>query len=234
MKNNNKIIVEELDSETIDEVYNGIDNLKIIPGDQYQDLDLKSTTGDIHDSLEIVQEVHTSKNVHLRPLASGELSIAGTVLTAAGKPGMREAKLGAKFNISNNGPYPSGTSASGLSEEDKAVLDILSSITGKRKAILGHIIKGIPISSKEAKKCNIIDKIQKFQSKYRIPKERKGTVKPVDQNSQNNSVPSSPSVTQNPAISPVQNNKIPEDQENLNLPVSTSPPAPRRGRKRKE
>jgi len=234
MKNSKKILVEELDSATIDEIFDEIEEKEKIPGDQFLDLDMKSPNGNIHDALEITDKAHETENVNLRTSVSGDADITGTIIAAAGKPGYREAKLGAKFAISVNGPYPSGTTASGLSEDDKTILDVLSSISGKRKAILGHIIKGIPISSNEAKKCGLIDNIKKFQSKYRLPKKGNGNVNSAGENPKSNVIPPAPPVPKGN-----QKNQLPTDQVNQNpetsVPeqVTQKPPARKRGRKRK-
>ena len=78
--------------------------------------------------------------------------------------------MGTTFFLNSGEAYEQGTKASDLEEEDKVVYKTLSVLTGRRKYILDAIIKGGAITTREARKCGIIDSVSEFKSKYIISK----------------------------------------------------------------
>ncbi|HMR41937.1 MAG TPA: hypothetical protein PKA90_16085 [Ignavibacteria bacterium] len=221
-----------MDSKTIDDINDSIDDLEKKAGEQFLELEMKSPTGDIHDASEISATIHDTKNVNMIPIVSGNVDIACTILTAAGKPGSREAKFGTKFNLSKDGPYPTSTTPSGLSDEDKTTYEALTVMTGKGKTILEYMKKGNPISTAEAKKCRIIDKIQKFKSKYRQKKQKIRKADTTVQNSQSNTVLSDPSVSNQNSIPLPEENKIKQASVGQTNENQSAPNASRRSKRK--
>jgi len=221
MSKNNEIQVEFLDENKMKEINSFIKNLKAIPGGSPLLLELRSTDGKVTDALDLVSNVHSDDLIDFHIGVSGTVGVAGTILTAGGKLGYREAKFGTKFQLSKNGPYAQETKASELSSDDRTNYNTLTALTKKGKLILQHIIEGNPISADEAKKCRIIDKVGKFESKY-FKKKRFGKADPVGQNTHGNNVLPGNQIHQTPGNPPV--NSIPPIQQIP--PMNLNPSAP--------
>lgn len=205
MAKNNEIQVEFLDENKMKEINSFIKNLKAIPGGSPLLLELRSTDGKVTDALDLVSNVHDDDLIDFHIGVNGTVGVAGTILTAGGEPGYREAKFGTKFQLSKNGPYAEGTKASELSSDDRTNYNTLTALTKKGKLILHHINKGIPISADEAKKCRIIDKVGKFESKY-FNKKRNEKANATGNNIQGNNVPLMNQFPQAPGVPLVNNN----------------------------
>jgi len=134
------------------------------------EIKIKSAVGKTEHGLEMAMAIHSAKNIDVTPDVSGSNTAAAAILCAAGKPGSRVAQMGSTFILNAGGAYEEGTKATELDEEDKIVYQTLSALTGKKKYILDAIVKGGPISAREAKKCGIVDSISEFKSKYIQPK----------------------------------------------------------------
>lgn len=126
----------------------------------------RSMIGTLHNTLEIVSVAHSAINVDLITEATGDNGPSGAIVSAAGKPNFRMARLGTTFNLSANGPYPPATKASALSSDDMVIYQTLSELTGRRKAILDYIVSGEKLSASDAKRCGIVDGVAQFKNKY--------------------------------------------------------------------
>lgn len=172
------IEVRNLDSNKKNEILSVVNELISKNGEQVVNLDLRSTTADFQSAMEIIEPVHKSNNVDFNINVSGEIDMAGTIITAAGKPGERIASQSTTFRLSTT-PYPKGSSVKDLNATDKNTFTILSQLTGKKTQILDSILKGVSIDANQAKKCKIIDKVEGFKSKYRNTKRNTATGKPI-------------------------------------------------------
>lgn len=137
---------------------------------QELNLKLNATKGDIQNALEIVALVHSTENVDLINVASGDIGPAGAILLAAGRPGTRHALFGTMFLLTEGDPYEDNVKASELEDEDKTVYHTLSALTGRRKYILENIKTGKRFSTETARRCKIIDSTLQLKSKYLNPK----------------------------------------------------------------
>ncbi|HRB00592.1 MAG TPA: ATP-dependent Clp protease proteolytic subunit [Ignavibacteria bacterium] len=173
-----EIEVEDLSKEKSTEIVEEINNLNSQKGQQTLNLKLHSTIGDLENAMAIIELIHGSENVDLAINVSGEINEAGTILTAAGKPGERVASQFASFTL-NESPYPEGSKEKDLNISDKNIFETLTQLTGKKKLILECIINGKAIDTNQARKLKIIDRVEKFKSKYRKRNSRTKKAEPV-------------------------------------------------------
>lgn len=152
----------------IQEIKDAIENLSKEEGNHVLVLNLASVTGSLHHAMEIIHAIHESSKVDLHINAKGSLGLAGTVLTASAQPGFRNAEYGTTFILSNNEYAKDGKGK--LSKEDQTACEILGKLTGKKNPIKKYLLNDGKIDAKQAKKCNILDNVSEFKSKYFKPK----------------------------------------------------------------
>lgn len=166
--------VERLDRNTSDGILKELSPYEAENSGQLEmTFHLNSTVGDIRLALELISKAHSMKNIDFVTVASGELGVAGTLLAAAGKPGFRSAKPGTTLLVTEGGAYTEEVKSSAQLEGiDSATHLTLAALTGRGKLIFNAIKSASTLSTSEAKKCNIIDFVPKFISKYRNPNGR--------------------------------------------------------------
>lgn len=158
----NELQIESLNRKNTQEILSKIQKLKNKPGEQKLHVLLDSTGGYLSYVKKILDLVKPGSKVQLITKASGSVKPAGVVLAAGGMYGSRKAEFGTKFILTNGKPYPIGSKARDLSDEDKNTLKALTGLTVKRTPVLRHMLKGRSISADEAKKCGIIDEVEIF------------------------------------------------------------------------
>jgi hypothetical protein len=160
----NHIIVEQLDSKKAEEIAEAVSVLSKEKGKVKQlFLMLNNTKGDFKLAIDLAKTIHAS-NVDVTVEAHGVLDSAGTILTALGKKGERYASLDTIFT-----PFEDNTKSvreARLTPKNQAVLSTLSSLRANRRRLKIIAPKAENLSAFEAKALDVIDRVDRFQSKY--------------------------------------------------------------------
>ncbi len=147
--------------DSVTQLENSSDEEKVLA------LELDSTIGSIPDSLEVIQRIHTSEsNIILKTDSIGELSPAGLLIGAAGKPKFRTAKYTTMFRLKED-----------LGVEDKkkknsdpfetVIIATLCAHGGRKAKLLALFKNQSIISALDAKSCGIIDDAGVTKSRYK-------------------------------------------------------------------
>jgi len=137
--------------------------------------ELNDTKGPIPLAYDIIKAVHSSA-VDLVTESSGNLSAAGTLLAASGKPSLRKAELSTTFALNDKDSTP-GKMRKVDNPDEGLMKFLLGSFSKKKRAISDAISTHNVISSVDAYSAKIIDDVGGFKNKYEEPKTTRGTKK---------------------------------------------------------
>jgi len=166
-----KIIVENLDSNKVDEIKTAVSSLAT-SRDKVKELPivLNNTKGDYKLALDLAKFVHASK-VDLLVNASGTNDAAGTILAVAGKKGTRHASFDAIFV-----PFDAESSTKRgerLSPQNQSILSALKSFEAHGRGLKSIFSYSQKLSAFEAKSLRIVDKVDRIESKYKDDSSKK-------------------------------------------------------------
>jgi len=147
--------------DSVTQLENSSDDEKVLA------LELDSTIGSISDSLEVIQRIHTSESdITLETDSIGEISPAGLLIAAAGKPKFRKAKYTTMFRLKED-----------LGDEDKkkkksdpfetVIIATLCAHRGRKTKLIALFKNQSIISALDAKSCGIIDDAGVTKSRYK-------------------------------------------------------------------
>ena len=160
----NVITVEQLDSKKAEEIAQAVSDLSKTKGASKQlSLVLDNTKGDYKLAINLAKTIHASK-VDVIVEARGDLDSSGCILVALGKKGERRASLDAVFT-----PFEVNTKSvrgERLTPKNQAVLSTLSSLRANRRRLKSIAPKAENLSAFEAKALDVVDRVDRFQSKY--------------------------------------------------------------------
>jgi len=170
-----KINVTRIDKGLYDDVKKAHTSLKSSSDDLKELLlNLDSASGDKETAIQIAEILHSDTSIIPVTNVSGNLDVAGTVLTASGFEGRRTADPKTTFIINDGEAYGKDSKPEDLDGTDYAIYDALARITGRKFTILKKMLEGGAFSSVVAKKCGIIDEVTGFKSAFRPQKSLKG------------------------------------------------------------
>jgi len=165
------IVLNNLTSQK-GEVMSAIAELKgTAESEKILQLTLNSTLGTIPEGLEIIQMIHTSP-VDLTTDSTGELSPAGLLIAAAGKPDNRKAHYSTIFKLSDIVVDEKGKKKS-TDPYLTSLLETLCGLGARRKNLTEIASKQSFITANDAKKLKIIDDAGLVKNKYGKDKDSK-------------------------------------------------------------
>ncbi len=170
-----KIQVNTIDQSLLEKIETAHNNLKALK-DEVKELllNLDSASGDKETAIQIAEILHSDASIIPVTNASGNLDVAGTVLTATGYEGRRTADPKSTFIINDGEGYGKDSRPQDLEGIDYAIYDTMTTLTGKRDTIFKRLLEGGTFSAVVAKKSGIIDGITGFKSAFRPQKSLKG------------------------------------------------------------
>lgn len=169
------ISVSKIDQGLYDEIKKAHTALKSSSDDSKElHLNINSASGNKETSIQIAEILHSDATIIPVTNVSGNLDVAGTVLTSAGFEGRRIADPKSTFIINDGEAYGKDSKPEDLDGTDYAIYDALARITGKKFTIFKKMLEGGAFSSVVAKKCGIIDEVTGFKSAFRPQKSLKG------------------------------------------------------------
>jgi len=135
---------------------------------------INSAKGNKEVAVHAAEILHSDASIIPVTTVSGNLDVAGTVLTSTGFEGRRIADPKSTFIINDGAAYGKDSKPEDLDGTDYAIFDALARITGKKFTIFKKMLEGGAFSSVVAKKCGIIDEVTGFKSVFRPQKSLKG------------------------------------------------------------
>ena len=160
----NVITVEQLDSKKAEEIAQAVSDLSKAKGSNKQlPLVLNNTTGDYKLAIDLAKTIHDS-NIDLIIEARGTLDACGTILCACGMKGSRSASVDTVFALFEDNTK--SVREARLTPKNQAVLSTLSSLRANRRRLKNIAPKAENLSAFEAKALDVIDRVDRFQSKY--------------------------------------------------------------------
>ena len=169
------ISVSKIDQGLYDEIKKAHTALKSSSDDSKEiHLNINSASGNKETSIQIAEILHSDATIIPVTNVSGNLDVAGTVLTATGFEGRRTADPKSTFIINDGEEYGKDSKPEDLDGTDYAIYDALARMTGRKFTIFKKMLEGGAFSSVVAKKCGIIDEVTGFKSAFRPQKSLKG------------------------------------------------------------
>jgi len=170
-----KITVSKIDQSTLEEIKKAHAALKSSDDESKEiHLNINSVRGEKEISLQIAEVLLSDTSIIPVTNVTGNLDVAGTILTASGMVGKRTADPKSNFVINDGEAYGKDTKPEDLDGVDYAIYDALSSLTGKKFTILEKMKEGGVFSAVVAKKCGIVDEISGFKNAFRPKVSLKG------------------------------------------------------------
>lgn len=170
-----KITIQNINQDIVNQIRPIVEGLKASE-EEVKELviEINAATGDIKLAWDLIREIHSS-NVDLITSSRGNISAAGMILAAAGKPGYRFAELGTTFIL--NGLDPKQGKFKKVENTDAGVLEFILDKFQVRKRVMKEMLgtRNV-ISSVDAYTAKIIDKVDDFTSKYEKEKPKKEVV----------------------------------------------------------
>lgn len=169
------IQVRNLDPDTVAQFKSALETLKASE-EEVKELvtEINSAEGDLGIALDLAKEIHSS-NVDLITYCKGNISAAGMILAAAGKPGHRFAELSTSFILNSQDPKPGRFRK--VDNSDAEVIGLILERFQVKKRVLKEMLGTRHIiSAATAYNAKIIDKIDDFKSKYEKEKPKKEMV----------------------------------------------------------
>ncbi|HMQ97909.1 MAG TPA: ATP-dependent Clp protease proteolytic subunit [Ignavibacteria bacterium] len=137
---------------------------------------LQSTSGSIPEALEVIEKIHTSK-VDLATESSGEISPAGLLIAAAGKPKNRKAHFSTIFKLSDN--TEEGKKGKSKDPYATCLIETLGGLRARKSELIEIMNTQKFITAIDAKRLKILDDSGLVKNKYQ-PEKKKSTENEVE------------------------------------------------------